>query len=57
MFSEGKTSIDVVIALDLPTDEVRDIHQQFLKLKDMHDLVKVYDEMQNYLPSLLELLD
>ncbi|NAL78848.1 hypothetical protein DYY65_11495 [Nitrososphaera sp. AFS] len=26
-----------------------------MKLKDMHELVGVYDEMQNCLPSLLEL--
>jgi hypothetical protein len=55
MFSEGKTPVDVVIALDLPADEVREIYRQFLELNNMYNLVEVYDEMQNYLPSLLEL--
>ncbi len=55
LFSEGKNLVDVVIALDLPPDEVREIYRQFLELKDMHKLVEVYDEMENYLPSLLEL--
>jgi hypothetical protein len=55
LFSEGKNLVDVVIALDLPPDEVREIYRQFLELKNMHKLVEVYDEMENYLPSLLEL--
>ena len=55
MFSEGKTPVDVVIGLDLPADEVQEIYRQFLELKNMYTLVEVYDEMQNYLPSLLEL--
>jgi hypothetical protein len=55
LFSENKNLVDVVIALDLPTDEVRDIYRQFLQLQDMHELVRVFDEMQNFLPSLLEL--
>jgi hypothetical protein len=55
LFSEGKTPVDVVIRLDLPPDEVREIYRQFLGLKNMHKLVEVYDEKENYLPSLLEL--
>jgi hypothetical protein len=55
MFSEGKTPVDVAVGLDLPVDEVQEIYRQFLGLKNMHKLVEVYDEMENYLPSLLEL--
>jgi len=55
LFSEGKDLVDIVIALDLQPDQVREIYRQFLKLKDMHELVEVYDGMQNFLPSLLEL--
>ena len=55
LFSEGNNLVDVVIALDLQPDEVRDINREFLKLQDMHELVRVFDEMQNFLPSLLEL--
>ena len=41
LFSEGKNLEDVVIALYLPIDEVRDIYRQFLILKDMHELSEV----------------
>ena len=54
-FSEGKDLVDVVVAIDLPPDELRKMYRQFLELKNMHKLVEVYDEMENYLPSLLEL--
>ena len=55
LFSEGKNLVDVVIALDLPPEDVRIMYREFLGLKNMHKLVEVYDEMQNYLPSFLEL--
>lgn len=60
LFSEDKNLVDVVIALDLPPDEVQEMYQQFLKLTFQfhsltYELVRVFDEMQNYLPSLLEL--
>jgi hypothetical protein len=55
LFSEGKTPVEVVIALDIPADEVRAIYREFLELNNMHKLVEVYDEMENYLPSFLEL--
>ncbi|MGB6528868.1 MAG: hypothetical protein WBF33_12240, partial [Candidatus Nitrosopolaris sp.] len=55
LLSEGKSPVDVVIALDLPPDELREMYRQFLELKNMHTLVEVYNEMENYLPSLLEL--
>jgi hypothetical protein len=55
LFSEGKNLVDVVIALDLPPEDARIMYREFLGLKNMHKLVEVYDEMENYLPSLLEL--
>ena len=55
LFSEGKNLVEVVIALDLPPEDVRIMYRQFLGLKNMHKLVEVYDEMENYLPSFLEL--
>jgi hypothetical protein len=44
LFSEGKTPVDVVIALDILADEVRGIYRQFLEFKNMHKLVEVYNE-------------
>jgi uncharacterized protein YerC len=55
LFSEDKTPIDVVIALDLQPDEVQEMYRQFLQLNNMEELVKLFDEIQNYLPSFLEL--
>ena len=55
LFSEGKDSVDVKIALDLPAEEVKSIYRDFLKLKDMNTLVDVYDEMGNHLSSFVEL--
>jgi hypothetical protein len=55
MFSEDKTPIDVVKELDLDPDEVQEIYLDYLRLQDMHELVTVFNEMQNFLPSFLEL--
>jgi predicted HTH domain antitoxin len=55
MFSEGENLVDVAIALDPAPDDVQEMHRQFLQLKDMDELVRVYDKLQNYLPSFLEL--
>jgi hypothetical protein len=55
LFSGDKTPIDVVIALDLQPDEVQEMYRQFLQLNNMEELVKLFDEIQNYLPSFLEL--
>jgi hypothetical protein len=55
LFSEGKKPVEVVIALDIPPDEVRAIYRDFCGLNNMHQLVEVYDEIEDYLPSLLGL--
>ncbi len=54
-FSKGKTLIDVAIALDLPPERVQEMYRQFLQLNNMEELVKLFDEIQNYLPEFLEL--
>ena len=55
LFSEDKTPVDVVIALDLPADEVRAIYLDYWGLSDMHKLVEVYEEIRPYLSSVLRL--
>ena len=55
MFSEGKTTVQGVIALDIAADEVRAIYRDFCGLNNMHQLVEIYDEIEDYLPSLLGL--
>jgi hypothetical protein len=55
LFSQDKNLVDVAIALDLPPDKVQEMYRQFLQLKNMEELVKLFDEVQNYLPEFLEL--
>jgi hypothetical protein len=55
MFSEGEDPVDVVIALDIPADEVRAIYLDYWGLNDMHKLVEVYEEIRPYLSSVLRL--
>jgi hypothetical protein len=55
LFSEDRNLVDVAIALDLPPDDVQEMHRQYLQLKNVEELVKLFDEVQNYLPEFLEL--
>jgi hypothetical protein len=55
LFSEGKTTVDVVIALDLPADQVWAIYRQYWDLKHMYELGQIYDEGQYDLPRFLRL--
>ena len=55
LFSEGKTPVDVVIALDLPADQVQAIYREYWELKGMYKLVGIYDEAKYDLHSLLRL--
>jgi hypothetical protein len=55
LFSQDKNLIDVAIALDLPPERVQEMYRQFLQLNNMEELVKLFDEVQNYLPEFLEL--
>ena len=55
LFSEGKTTVDVVIALDLPADEVRAIYREYWELKQMYELGQIYDEAEYDLHKLLRL--
>jgi hypothetical protein len=55
LFCEGKNTVDVVIALDLPADEVRTIYREYWELKQMYELGQIYDEAEYDLRSLLRL--
>jgi hypothetical protein len=55
LFSEGKSPLEVAIALDQPAGCVRAIYREFLELNDMHQLVQAYDQIKDYLPSFLRL--
>ena len=55
LFSEFKSPIDVIIALDLPANQVREIYQEFWELQDMHILAQTYEEAEYDLHDLLGL--
>jgi hypothetical protein len=55
LFSEGKTPLNVAIALDLPADEIQAIHREFWELNNMHELAEVHEEIRPYLSSVLRL--
>ena len=55
MFCEGENTVDVVIALDLPADEVRAIYWEYWELKQMYELGQIYDEAEYDLRKLLRL--
>jgi hypothetical protein len=41
--------------LDLPATQVHETQQEFWSLKELHDLVFVYNEIKYYLPSFVQL--
>jgi exonuclease VII small subunit/predicted DNA-binding protein YlxM (UPF0122 family) len=59
LFSEGITPVQVVIALDIPADEVHAIYREYLELNGMYDVLQIYDQIRysgKYsLPSFLRL--
>jgi hypothetical protein len=55
LFSEFKSPIDVIIALDLPANEVLAIYQEFWGLEDMHRLGQIYEEAKYDLHDMLRL--
>src|SRR5215207_2723638 len=55
LFSEGKTPIEVAIALDLNESETIKYYEEYLNLKQMHELRMVYDEIGPDVMYFLEL--
>jgi transposase len=55
LFLERKSPVEVVIALDLTTDEVLAIYREYWELKHMYKLAQVYEEAKYDLHSLLKL--
>ncbi len=55
LFSEGKTTVQVVIALDLPADQVQAIYQEYWKLHGMYRLAEIYEKAEYDLQELLTL--
>src|SRR5215469_15858751 len=55
LFSEGKSPIDVAIALDEPGDRVRAIYREYWELTGRYELAQIYDEARYDVRGLLRL--
>jgi hypothetical protein len=55
MFKEGKSLIDVVIDLDLDTNQVQTFYSDYLDLTNRKYLIDVYSELKNDFPLFLHL--
>ena len=55
LFSKGKTPIHVAIALNLSEEETTKFYQDYLNLKQMHDLRRVYEEIGDDIVHFLKL--
>jgi adenylate kinase family enzyme len=55
LFLEGKTPIEAAIALDLGESEITKYYEEYLNLKQMHELRIVYDEIGPDIIQFLEL--
>src|SRR5215467_10158785 len=55
LFSEFKSPVDVIIALDLPANQVRTLYQEYLELEGFYRLAQIYEEAKYDLDDLLRL--
>jgi hypothetical protein len=55
LFSEGKSPVQVVIALDLPPQFVETLYQKYWQCKRMFELVQIYEDAEYDLHELLKL--
>src|SRR5215469_10504583 len=55
LFSEGRSPVDVVIALDLAADRVRALYREYWELTGRFELAQIYDESRYDLRGLLGL--
>ena len=56
LFKEGKSLVDIAIALDMETDEVLGMYSDYLRLLNLQKLMTLYREMGDEDFSLLEYL-
>src|SRR5215469_10610456 len=55
LFSEFKSPVDVIIALDLPANQVRALYRDYLELEGFYRLAQIYEEAKYDLDDLLRL--
>jgi transposase len=55
LFSEGKSPVEVAIALDEPGDRVRAMYREYWELSGRYELTQIYDEARYDVRGLLRL--
>jgi hypothetical protein len=55
LFSDGKSPVDVAIALNLRQAEVTEFYREYWKLKQLYDLSQVYEEIKDDISSFVNL--
>ena len=55
LFSEGKSPIEVAVALNVRESEVTRLYKEYIKLSQMHDLNIVYEELRGDITPFLKL--
>lgn len=55
MFKEGKSNVDVAIALDMPAEDVITLNQDYQRMRNMDSLVYLYKDLGNDLRFFIEL--
>jgi transposase len=55
LFSEGKSPVDVAIALNLRQAEVSEFYSEYWKLKELYDLSQAYEEIKGDISSFVNL--
>jgi predicted transcriptional regulator len=55
LFSEGKTPLQVAIALNLRDDQVTELYKEYWDLNNLHDLNQVHEEIKDNIGSFLNL--
>jgi hypothetical protein len=55
LFSDRKTPLEVAIALNLGQPEVTKLYREYWKLKQLHNLNMVYEEIKDDIESFLKL--
>lgn len=56
LFSEGKSIIEVTIILDRPISEIREYHNDYLRLGGIDALVALIETHRNHLPTIMKLI-
>jgi len=55
MFSEGKSPVEVAVALDEPGDRVRAMYREYWELSGRYELAQIYDEARYVVRGLVRL--